>query len=318
MVMKTIFINAQNQDVLKEEITACIGYFDGLHLGHQALVNKVLEISKKNNTIPALITFDPDPWTILRKIKNPPHLLSMSKRNQIIEELGIQLCIILQFDDVMANLCVDDFHKILNQLNVKTLVCGFDFHYGKQGSGTIDTLCKQSIFQVEVIDKISDHDEKISSSRIERLITHGEMEEANRLLTRPYQISGTIQKGNQLGRTYGFPTANLRMSDDFICPKRGVYIGAVVWHNTTYPAIINIGNNPTFNYQQFISIEAYILDFHENLYGETCHFCFYKHLRDEAKYPNKDALIAQLKQDKECAIAYFRQKKEYEHAIKSL
>lgn len=309
--MKTIYISAREEFSFHQKITACIGYFDGLHKGHQALISKVLNITKKDHTIPALISFEPDPWTVVRKINNPPHILAPIERHKIMEDLGIELCIILVFDEEMANLGVDEFHEnILHKLGVQTLICGFDFHYARSGYGSIDTLQMQSYFKVEIINKVEEQDEKISSSRIERYITHGDMEKVTNLMTRSFKVSGFIKKGNQIGRTYHFPTANLALDYTYVMPKRGVYIGNVEWKNICYPAIINIGNNPTFNYQQTLSIEAHILNFHQDLYDEFCSFYFYKRIRDEQHFPSKDALIEQLMMDKKCAIQYFKQKKE--------
>lgn len=308
--MKTIYISAREAIHFDQEITACIGYFDGLHKGHQALIEKVLEISHKTQTIPALISFEPDPWTIVRKIEHPPHILSPMERHRVMEDLGIELCIILVFDEEMANLSIQEFHQnILLKLGVKTLICGFDFHYAQKGSGSIKTLREQTYFHVEVIEKVIDQDEKISSSRIESLITHGEMEQVTKLMTRPFKMSGTIIQGNQLGRTYDFPTANLKLDYLYVMPMRGVYVGGVEWAGKHYPAIINVGNNPTFNYQQSISIEAHILDFDQNLYDEFCSFYFYKRIRDEHRFESKQALINQLLKDKQIAKQYFKNNK---------
>lgn len=309
--MQKIYINCTEPFDLEFPITACIGYFDGLHKGHQALIQEVMDISEKDHTTPTLISFQPDPWTVLRKIENPPHILSNKDREQYIEQMGIECYIILEFNQALAKLDIQGFHKILDNLQVKTLVCGFDFHYGINGSGSIESLKKQTLFHVSIIDKIEDHDEKVSSSRIERCITHGNMEEAMDLLTRPFKMSGTIIKGSQIGHTYGFPTANLQLDDTYVCPKGGVYIGIVCLHQRKYGAIINIGNNPTFNYQQHISIEAHILDFDQDIYGETCSFEFFQFIRSEERFPSKDALIQQLQKDRQQAIDYFHEKKEY-------
>ncbi len=308
--MKILYVNMYEPIDMNCEITACIGYFDGLHKGHQALIQKVLEVSKRDGTIPALISFEPDPWTVLRNIDHPPHIMALEDRCAVIEEMGIRLCIILQFDKTMADLQVEEFHhRILHALHVKTLVCGYDFHYGIRGSGSVETLREQSQFRTEVIEQICDSNQKISSTRIEELIRDGDMEKAEELLTRPFGIRGTIIKGNQIGRTYGFPTANLRMLHAYVCPKRGVYIGAVLWKDAAYPAIINVGYNPTFNHRERISIEAHILDFHEDLYGENCCFYFYKYIRDERKLPSKQDLIDQLARDRQTAAAYFKEKR---------
>lgn len=294
-----------------QAITACIGYFDGIHLGHQELIQRVVTLSTKNHTIPSLITFEPDPWVIIKKTEALPHITSMQDRMDIAEQLGIKNWYILDFDETMANISVEDFHdEILYPLHIHTLVCGFDFHYAKMGKGSITTLQAQHGFHVEVIEKIMLHDEKISSSTIEALIEDGEVEEARTLLSRPYFVKGTIVHGNHIGRTYGFPTANLKLADKYIYPKKGVYIGGVMVHGKRYEAIINVGNNPSFNYRVDAVMEAHLLDFHDFIYDEHVTFYFYRRIRDEKKFEGKEALAKQLVLDQQTARLYFERKKD--------
>ena len=288
------------------DITACIGYFDGVHKGHQQLIKKTIEIAKKTNTIPSLITFDPDPWVVIKKLHHIPHITPMKHRQEIGKELGIQRWIILDFQDDMAKLNYHQFHElVLNALHIKTLVCGFDFHYAYRGEGSIATLKSQDTFDVVVIDEIASNDEKISSTRIERLIKDGKMEDVRAIMGRIYELRGIVKSGNRIGRKYGFPTANLALNANYILPKNGVYIGSVKVGEQWHSAIINVGHNPSFNYQQNTSIEAFILDFNEEIYDMEVSYRFHAFLREEKHFDGMDALKAQLEKDTQSARAYF-------------
>lgn len=305
--MDVLRFNIHTPVVCNDKITACIGYFDGLHKGHQQLVRKVVDIAKQNNTIPALITFDPDPWVVVKKLRNIPHLTPMKYRQEIGEQLGIKKWIILDFQKDMANLSYEQFHElVLKPLNINTLVCGYDFHYAHRGEGNVKTLLKQSYFNVEVIDEIASEDEKISSTRIERLVKEGDMEKATWLMGRVYELCGVVKSGNRIGRKYGFPTANLKLCNSYVLPKCGVYIGKVLVKNQWYMAIINVGHNPSFNYQDNISIEAYILDFNQMIYDMEVRYQFYAYLRDEKHFDGMDELKQQLTKDVASARAYFQ------------
>ena len=293
----------------KKPITACIGYFDGLHKGHQALINKVLQQAKQTNTVPAVITFDPDPWSILHQMKSISHITSMNDRMQLAQEMGIQLWIIIHFHEELAHLSAKCFHQeILNPLQVQTLICGHDFHYANKGEGNIATLKDQSKFKVIVVDEVCIQEEKVRSSFIEKLIIDGEVEHVERLLGRFYCMKGKVFKGRQIGRKIGFPTANLLLNYPYIYPKNGVYIGSVYVKEHQYMAIINIGNNPTLNYRQDISIEAHILDFSADIYDEEIIFYFHKRLRGEQKFINQEALVQQLQKDTKMARNYFEER----------
>ncbi len=308
--MEVYHVYLEEDIVQKKPITACIGYFDGLHKGHQALIKKVLQKAKKTNTIPALITFDPDPWEVIHKMEDIFHITSMEDRMAIAQQMGIQMWIIIHFDEKLAGLSIQHFHKeILFPLHIKTLICGYDFHYAHNGKGNVQTLKQQTVFDVEVIEEISVQGEKVSSSYIEKLIMEGEMEKVEELLTRTYRMKGSVFKGRQVGRTIGFPTANLLLQYRYIYPKVGVYIGRVYVRDKCYMAIINIGNNPTFNYRQDISIEAHILNFHFDIYDENIIFCFHKRLRGEKKFAHKEELVEQLQKDAKRAICYFTERR---------
>ncbi|MGL5540015.1 MAG: riboflavin biosynthesis protein RibF [Erysipelotrichaceae bacterium] len=288
-----------------EPLSACIGYFDGLHLGHLALIDTVMHLSQQDDSVPTLITFEPDPWTILKNIPQVPQLLPMQERIKVGERLGLQKWIILEFDEAFAALSAGQFVEVLHQLNVKTLVCGFDFRFGAHGSGNVDYLVEHAHFQVIDIPKIEHENHKISTTYIESLIEAGEVEKANALMNRPFYIRGNVIHGNQKGRTIGFPTANVQPNDDYVMPKAGVYIAQVEWGNQKHQAIVNIGNNPTFNYRHFLSIEVHILHFNEMIYGKTIKVSFLKMLRAEQKFDTIQELVRQLEMDKQTTLHYF-------------
>lgn len=305
--MEIIRLNTHTKLNILKPVVACIGYFDGLHLGHQALIASVLEKANEVQATPALITFEPDPWSIIKPDMKLKHITTMNDRIRIGKRLGLKQWFILEFDEEMAKLTKDEFRtQILDKINLHTLICGFDFHYAHKGEGNAIELKENASFDVNIIDEIDDNGEKISSSRIEKCITEGKMEEVTRLLSRPYTLQGIVDSGNQLGRTIGFPTANLEIKQDYIYPKPGVYAGEVTYKNKTYAAIINVGHNPTFNYTEKLSLEIHILDFREMIYGELLQVSFYDYIREEKKFKCKEELIEQLKKDTLYTIQYFR------------
>lgn len=281
-------------------LSACIGYFDGLHLGHQQLVAHAIKAAHENQCQSALITFDPDPWTVLKGVDAIEHLTTMSQRIEFGNHLGIEKWIILEFTKELASLSPEAFlNEILIPLNLHTLVCGFDYHYGCRGQGNVETLKQQHAFQVKVIEEVDYEGEKISSTRIEKAIEEGDMVLSEKLLGRPYCLKGKVVRGNHVGtNVLGFPTANLSLSDYYIMPKRGVYVGACCFQGKLVQAMINIGYNPTCNQRDQLSVEAHLIDFDENLYGETITLYFYEKLRDEIKFKGAEELIAQLNADR--------------------
>lgn len=310
--METIQFDLQHPPTITTPLTACIGYFDGLHIGHQRLIQHVLRIAKQNGTRPALITFEPDPWVVLKHINEEiPHLTPMQHRKEIGAQLGIEVWIILSFDETMAHIGYEAFHQqVLQPLMLHTLVCGYDFHYAIHGKGSIDTLRQQQLFHIDVVEEVREEQQKISSSHIEELIKTGDMEHSAHLLGRFYELRGTIGRGRQVGGKHGFATANLELHDAYCIPLKGVYIGCVYVLDAWHPAIINIGHNPTYNYQQQQSIEAHLLHFHAMIYDASVRFQFHKRIRGEQKFADIAALSAQLHADVETAELYFKKKGE--------
>lgn len=298
--MKITSIKLNDICVFDNPIVACIGYFDGLHLGHKALIDKTIEYARDNKCESALITFSPDPWITIRGISDVKHLSTMQQRKCLLEKMGIEHLIIIEFTKEVAILSHDDFvKKILIPCNLKVLVCGFDFHYGYKGAGDANTLKVDSEghFQTYIVESIDEEHCKISSTRITNYIEDGNIEHANRLLGYLYTIQGLVIHGKSKGKEIGFPTANILVDSKLIIPKRGVYAGYILVDNQEYKAIINVGHNPTFNYNDAISVEVNIIQFNREIYGENVEVRFSNRLRDEKKFDSIEQLIKQLNLD---------------------
>ena len=281
----------------KNPVVACIGYFDGMHKGHQALVNATIEKAKELGVESGLITFDPDPWVTLRNAKDVKHITPLQQRINIAVELGIKNIFILNFTKEMAALSPLDFIKVLDSCNIKALICGFDYHYGQFGKGDIESLKRDADFEVIVIDAVSDSEGKISSTRITNLIEEGEVHKAEELLGYAYRVEGYVVHGNAKGRTIGYPTANVSVPSEYLEPKSGVYACFALIDGKKYKAMVNIGHNPTFNYTETMSLEAYILDFSGDLYDKRLKISFKYYLRPEKKFKYIGNLKMQLEQD---------------------
>lgn len=303
--MKELHISMEHMPTWDQPIHACIGYFDGIHRGHQQLIRTVVDYARKQGGTAALITFEPDPWQIIKGMTHIPHLMSMKQRQEAAAALGVELWIILDFTEEMAQLPVVQFHeRILYPLPLRNLVCGFDFHYAYRGKGDVHTLCDQTRFPVTIIDEVSSDFVKISSTGIETLIQTGDMEKAEALLGRPYQMEGNIVHGLANGRKMGFPTANLQPDTHYVCPKEGVYAGGVQVEECMYPAMINVGKNPTIGEFADNRIEAHILGFERDIYGMHVTFAFYRYLRTDQKFNNLDELQTQLTRDRADTLTY--------------
>ncbi len=304
--MDYILFNYKKQPIFKENRVACIGYFDGIHLGHRSLIDKTIAIAKEKKCKSALITFSPDPWVIIKGMKDIEHLTSLEQRVSLAKSLGIDEVIVVDFTIEVCHLSSSHFVKeILKPLKLNALICGFDFHYGFKGEGNVQLLRKEAeaLFEVFVIDSINRGNEKISTSRISNCLKAGDITQANELLGYPYFVEGNVIKGNQKGRTIGFPTANIQLSKEVLLPKVGVYKGRISFDDKIYVAMINLGHNPTFNYIEQLSMEVHIPNFEDDLYGKVVKVTFLEFLREEIKFETIDQLIGQLEKDRNQVIS---------------
>lgn len=311
--MRKHIVNLEKLKPFNVPVCACIGYFDGMHLGHQKLISETVRLAKLKNCESALITFEPDPWVAIKGVHDIRHISTMRQRMNRAIALGIQNIIILNFTREMSLLEPQQFVDIiLASINLKGLICGFDFHYGYMGKGNCDTLRDSISYDLTVIEPVTDEKGKISSTRISEAVVRGNMEEAHKMLGYPYQIEGIVMHGNHQGTSMGFPTINLDFSDEYLLPKTGVYAGYVEVARKPYRAMINVGHNPTFNFRNDISVEAHVFNFSDMLYGRHVTFDFLKYMREEKQFRSKNNLILQLEQD---AFSIKKVLQNYERSI---
>ncbi len=271
-------------------ISLTIGNFDGIHLGHQSLI---LKTTSFQDTHSALMTFDPHPVQFLTK-KPYSQLMSVIDKLDCLEAYQLDFIWMISFDDDFASLTVDAFIQFLKSLHVKRLVLGKDARFGQYGAGGIDDL--KLHFEVILVEEQIYNHMRISSSLVKSMLSQGEMNDVKHLLSRNYRIYGQVVHGNHLGRTLGYPTANIEYHSYHI-PKLGVYSVGILYQNKWYYGMANIGHNPTINYQEKPRLEIFIFDFNHDIYGKHVAIEFYDYIRQEKKFNSKDALIYQLNED---------------------
>ena len=304
--MEIIKLNCNHSISLTNEIIATIGEFDGIHIAHQMLFKKTLELAKESNKKSAVITFDPHPDVILGKDKHV--LLTSTDKINIIDKYGFDYLFIIEFDDNVLSMSHSDFvKKYLLKLNVIKLIVGFDFKYGYKGIGNCNTLESDSgdKISVVVIDEQIIGNNKIGSSLIKELLAKGFIKEANNLLGRYFKLSGYIIHGKNIGEKIKVPTANLKIEYNTVILKEGVYAGYCYVLGRKYNAICNIGHNPSFNYRNDLSYEIHILDneFNDKIYDEFVELELVEYLREEVVFQNITEFQKQIVVDKKRAIS---------------
>ncbi|MEW8955467.1 bifunctional riboflavin kinase/FAD synthetase [Clostridium sp.] len=293
---------------IKEGTYVALGSFDGLHTGHRALINKAFEKAKANKCKSMVYTFKNHPLTVVRKNFVPELIMDNKSKARLIESLGIDYVAFVEFNEEFMRLSPEDFIKIIfKKFNVKGIVVGFNHKFGYKNMGDINLLkelSKELNFELVIIEPQSHNGEVISSSIIRNFIKSGEMERANEYLMEPFMIRGIVKHGKKLGRTLGFPTANLEYRKDTIIPSIGIYYTNIRINKKVFKAMTNIGYNPTVDGKE-LSIETFILDFNEEIYGKEIEVYFIEKVRDEIKFNSLEELKDQLKKDED----YGRHKK---------
>ena len=304
-----IFHGTENANIQKPTVLT-LGVFDGLHLGHQRIMQTVVERAKAVSAVPTAITFDPHPRAVLHPESAPPLLQTLDQRLANLELLGIEQTIVIPFDREFASQPAEDFlHEIIHdRLHAKEVYLGKGFAFGKERGGNIELLKKMSGelgFHADEVEEVRLRGHRISSSRIREMLAAGRVNLTRRMLGRPYGVEGVIIRGNRRGHTIGFPTANLKPHNRVI-PKFGVYATATLVDGTWRRSITNIGVRPTFENDAEPSIETYLFDFDEDLYGDVLRVRFLHRIRDEVKFKGIDELKAQIEKDSTRALNYFR------------
>lgn len=310
--MKLIHLTHPHQWKEEEPSVMALGYFDGIHLGHQEVILTAKRIAEERGFKSAVMTFYPHPSVVLGRAEaHVESITPLKMKEDIIANLGIDILYIVKFDEAFAKLLpqqfVDDY---IIRLQVKHVVAGFDFTYGRLGKGTMETLPfhARGEFTQTVIEKVEFQEEKISSTLLRGLIREGKMEEVPSILGRYYRVEGTVVHGDKRGRQIGFPTANVTLNDDYILPPVGVYAVRLKVKEHWYPAVCNIGYKPTFEQdEKILSIEVHVFEFQEDIYDECVEVEWHVRIRAEQKFNGIAELVAQIQRDKEKAQQYFQQ-----------
>lgn len=292
-----------------------LGFFDGVHRGHQKVINAAKDTAQRTNTKLAVMTFDPHPSLVLGGRKEAIfYITPLQQKIEILEKLGVDTLFVVRFTSDFAKLSPENFVQLfVRDLNVVHVTAGFDYTFGSRGCGNMDVmkeLCGTDI-SVQVVEKLEDGDDKVSSTRIRGLLKEGNIEEVQTLLGRPYQTPGVVVHGDKRGRQIGFPTANVQVPEGTFIPANGVYVVKIRVQDEWYEGMCNIGFKPTFKNpdEKLLTIEVNIFDFDRNIYGEEVAIDWYKRLRDEQRFNGIDALIAQLQADRQQCIEYFETQK---------
>lgn len=278
-----------------------LGFFDGVHIGHKALLELVIQRAAENSMIPSVLNFDIHPDNLLHS-NTTPLLYNNEKRREIfLREFGISDIILLHFDIGLMQTEWDVFlDSLIREHHVQWLVAGYDFRFGYRGCGTSETLqkyCREKGIGCDIVPPVLKDGEVVRSSLIRKCILEGDMGRANDLLGRPYSIGGIISEGHHIGTKIGFPTINLVIPEQQIVPHFGVYATMAALNGKGYPSITNVGVRPTFSNLNKITIETHVLDFQEVLYGCNAEIFFYGFIRDEIPFPDASALSDQIRID---------------------
>lgn len=290
--MKTILLDYRKPTERFDALSICLGYFDGVHLGHQTLIKYARKNAKH---ILGLLTFSKPISTLVDNGKIHKVLTSLDDRFKIISKLGVDYYFVTQVDKEFTKLSDLNFIEMLKKMNVKEIFVGKDFRYGAKAAGTISTL--KDYFDVEVIDIENAGGEKVSTQRIGNLILQGNIGLANDLLGHNYSVVGTIVEGTHIGTQIGFPTLNLELTDNYVLPKFGVYKTICYIDNVPHVSITNVGVKPTVSDKNKPGIEVHLKDFKGEIKGDVVNLEFLKFIRPEMKFSSLEELKAQIAMD---------------------
>ena len=304
-----IFHGIENASIARPTVLT-LGVFDGLHIGHQQIMQTVVMRARSVGAVPTAITFDPHPRVVLHPETAPPLLQTLDQRLANLEVLGIEQAIVVAFDADFASQPAEVFltKVVQERLQAREVYLGEGFAFGKGRGGNIELLRKMADelgFVADEVPEVRLRGQRVSSSVIRKLLDAGRINLARRMLGRPYGVEGVIIRGDRRGHTIGFPTANLKPHNRVI-PRYGVYATATLIDGISRKSITNIGVRPTFESDSAPSIETFVFDFDGDLYGDVLRVRFLHRIRDERKFNGIDELKAQIERDSKTARNYFR------------
>ncbi len=308
-----IYICSQNFSGLKvfrnfseytsqKPLALSLGMFDGVHLGHKSIIDELIKVGGENHLETAVLTFWPHPRFVFNPSENLKLLNTLEEKTFLMEKYNIENLFLKEFDEEFRNLTGEEFVRqiLVEKLHVKYLIIGYDHSFGKNKSGNFELLQKLSQelnFEVEQMEAINIHENNISSTKIRKALLEGNIRDANEMLGYSYSVSGTVVHGKKIGRTIGYPTANIETGSIKLLPKKGAYIVEVFVNNQQYKGMLSIGTNPTVNGEK-LTVEVYILNFEDDIYDEKITVKFRDFLHDEIKFEGLEKLIERLDEDK--------------------
>lgn len=283
--------------------------FDGGHLGHKYIIDELKKVGSENDLETAILTFWPHPRFVFNPNEHLKLLNTIEEKKVLMEKYGINNLFLKEFDNEFRNLTGEEFVRqiLIEKLNVKYLIIGYDHSFGKNKSGNfelLEKLSKELDFEVEQMEAINIHENNISSTKIRNALLAGNIKEANEMLGYSYSVSGTVVHGKKLGRTIGYPTANIETDSIKLLPKKGAYIVEVFVNGKQYKGMLSIGTNPTVNGEE-LTVEVYILDFNEDIYDQNITVKFRDFLHEEIKFEGLEKLVERLDEDKKLTEDFF-------------
>lgn len=286
----------------QKPLALSLGMFDGVHLGHKCIIDELKKVGTENQLETAILTFWPHPRFVFNPNEDLKLLNTLEEKKLLVNKYGINNLFLKEFDEEFRNLTGEEFVRqiLIDKLNVKYLIIGYDHSFGKNKSGNFELLQKLSKeldFEVEQMEAINIHENNISSTKIRNAILAGNIVEANEMLGYSYSVSGKVIHGKKIGRTIGYPTANISTDSIKLLPKKGAYIVEVYVNDQQYKGMLSVGTNPTVN-GDTLTVEVYILDFNEDIYDKEITVKFRDFLHEEIKFEGLEKLIERLDEDK--------------------
>ncbi|MBN2909373.1 bifunctional riboflavin kinase/FAD synthetase [Polycladomyces sp. WAk] len=282
-------------------VALAIGYFDGVHRGHQAVIRQARRMAQERGIQTAVMTFHPHPREVLGRVKMSRYLTPLPEKLEQFAQLGVDRTYVMRFDRDFAGLSRESFvEEVLIPLRVQAVAVGFNFRFGHRAQGCAQDLgvLAKNRFLAQVVMPVGVEGVTVSSTHLRHALGNGEIELARRILGRPYTVKGTVVHGDKRGRTIGFPTANVQPAEPYLIPKNGVYVVQVRRNGRIETGVMNIGTRPTFDDPvPRHTLEVHLFDVNEDLYGQTLEVAFLHFLREEKRFDSVDALVKQIQED---------------------
>ncbi|WP_269531941.1 bifunctional riboflavin kinase/FAD synthetase [Chitinimonas sp. BJYL2] len=296
-----------------------IGNFDGLHLGHRAMLERLIRTARERGLPAAVLTFEPHPRELFTPDAAPARLSSLREKLELLRDAGVDRVYLAHFNRAFASLDTDAFARdvLAAQVGARHVLVGDDFRFGKARAGDTTKLAElgqQHGFSTDVMHEVALGEQRVSSTSVRTALAAGDMAAASRLLGRPYSISGRVKHGRKLGREIGFPTANIQVKHNRP-PVTGIFVVEVHGLGAPIAGAASLGLQPTVDHSGLMSLEVHLLDFSGDIYGQHLRVDFLKKLRDEIKYEGLDPLIAQIRRDVDATRAWFRERQHSERII---